>query len=107
MKSFPVEPRVHALKIWIRSENSLCDECTHIFLAEPDYVFVKPPRFPIPPRGEAIGFTYDYVAPNYGEIKKVRIATCSCTNSFSEFAHGPQHADYQAIDWNDIRSQSG
>ena len=71
VKSFPVEPRAHALKIWIRSQDALCDECTHIFLAEPDYVFVKPPRFPIPPRGEAIGFTYDYVAPNYGENKKV------------------------------------
>mmetsp|Transcript_648 Transcript_648/g.2363 ORF Transcript_648/g.2363 Transcript_648/m.2363 type:complete len:326 (+) Transcript_648:964-1941(+) len=71
VKSFPVEPRAHALKAWIQSGEVLCKGCTHIFLGEPDYVFVKPPHFPIPPSGEAVGFIYDYVAPNWGQNKKI------------------------------------
>eukprot|EP00958_Prasinococcus_capsulatus_P012281 scaffold1220_cov376-Prasinococcus_capsulatus_cf.AAC.8 len=61
----------HVWQAWIQSGEVLCKGCTHIFLGEPDYVFVKPPHFPIPPSGEAVGFIYDYVAPNWGQNKKV------------------------------------
>ena len=63
--SFPVAERAAALLEWSNTPDAR--RCSHILMAETDYVFVKPIEFSaLPAIGHAVSFHYGYVSPESG-----------------------------------------
>lgn len=61
---FPVAERAAALLEWSHTPDAR--RCSHILMAETDYVFVKPITFSaLPAIGNAVGFHFGYVSPSH------------------------------------------
>mmetsp|Transcript_1119 Transcript_1119/g.3930 ORF Transcript_1119/g.3930 Transcript_1119/m.3930 type:complete len:639 (+) Transcript_1119:116-2032(+) len=68
---YPVEDRAQAIVDWLKTEDSR--RCSHIMLAETDYVFHKSlssSAIPRQPR-TAVGFPFHYIAPKYPRVKAI------------------------------------
>ncbi|CAI5480400.1 unnamed protein product [Closterium sp. Yama58-4] len=61
---YPVASRPFAIQQWLESGDVKGD---WIFMIETDYIFVKPVT--IPPAGRALGFPFDYIAPQDPELR--------------------------------------
>jgi hypothetical protein len=65
--SFPVADRSPALVEWMATADSR--RCSHIFLVETDYVWVKPLSASLLPLdGTALAFPYSYIVPTYPTV---------------------------------------
>lgn len=63
---FPVAERAAALLEWSHTPDAR--KCSHVLMAETDYIFVKAiPFSALPALGHSVGFHFGYVSPAHGE----------------------------------------
>ena len=67
---YPVADRSLAIAQWSKTTNSKI--CSHVMMVETDYIYVKsPPRSILKPKGQAMGFEYQYIGPREPNIARV------------------------------------
>ena len=69
---YAVKDRARAIAEWMKSDDSR--RCSHILMAETDYLFIRsPPPSVLLAKGISYGFLFGYIVPSYPDAKEASV----------------------------------
>ena len=69
---YAVKDRARAIAQWMKTDDS--KQCSHILMAETDYLFIRsPPPSVLLAKGHSYGFLFGYIVPSYPDAKEASV----------------------------------
>lgn len=69
---YAVKDRARAIAQWMKTDDSR--QCSHILMAETDYLFIRsPPPSVLLAKGHSYGFLFGYIVPSYPDAKEASV----------------------------------